>query len=107
MSTWRFLGADEDRANWIAHPERGTAVVEFVDQISGERRRAIVATKSWLQERLAELGGEAGQFPSIMLASMVVVPDATGGDLVSLVGNAINGPGVTHFSIPAAEDEWV
>lgn len=107
MSSWRFLGSDDDRASWLAHPERSTAVVEFVAPMDGDRRRVTVATKAWLQARLTELGRGSGQFPCIMLAPMVVVPDATGDALMALVGDAVTGPGVTHFSVSATEDEWV
>ena len=98
---WRFGDSPEDGDAWLKNPSTLFVYVDY--EATGatgqvEWRRLMVVTKSWLEGHLAAVRhGSTGPL-WVGLPSMIVLPDATGRDLLNAVESVVGAAGLEMYS---------
>jgi hypothetical protein len=97
MATWRFSGSAADGNTWLRNPAHMFAYVEYVSPATGEWRMIAVATRGYIIEQLRGLA-PTGDARSVMLPTMVVLPDAEGAELHDALERALDSKGLDMYS---------
>lgn len=91
MTAWRFGESDADGEAWIANPTEMHAYVDYHSPSTGEWRRVMVVTRSWLENQLQH-GGR------LLLPALVVVADGHRPVLIRQIEEAVSSASLDRFS---------
>jgi hypothetical protein len=102
MAKWQFSENAADGETWLRNPSQTCAYVDYVSSRTGKWRRITIATRSWLLGHLSGLDTGGGSRWTVVPTTLVL-PDAEGEGLRTLLAAAIQGPELDLYST-AVED---
>lgn len=97
---WRFAEQEDDGAAWLRHPSDLVAYVDYANA-SGEWRRVMVVTKTWLEKHLrgVRVGGDGAPLWAA-IPTLIVLPDVSGEDLRRTVDRVLQEGGLDSYATP-------
>jgi hypothetical protein len=102
MATWRFSGSAEDGDVWLRMPAHSFAYVEYESTVTGKWRMIAVATRAYVMEQLHGLS-PTGTVRSVMIPTMLILPDVEGPQLSDALDRALDGAGPDMYSTSLEE----
>ena len=104
MARWRFSGSAADGNVWLRNSADMFVYVEYASATSGEWRMIAVATRAYIMTQLGDLL-PGGDVRSVLMPTMVVLPDAEGAELYDAVERALDSEGLDSYSTPVGETD--
>jgi hypothetical protein len=102
MTRWRFGDTPEDGEAWLRDPSTTFVYVDYDADGAGRPswRRLVVATKAWVDTRLAQVADAPTAAVWVSMPAMLVLPDVEGEELRRRVDLAVQEGALKFHSVP-------
>lgn len=108
MARWRFAESETDGEDWLANPNLLQGYVDYAAAGAGGEfawRRILIVTRAWLEAQIQTVGkGQTGPLWAA-IPSMIVLPNASGSELRSMIDEVIRQGSIDDYSTELGEGE--